>query len=242
MTLQPKELVVATLRDFFSNDRFYSYRHDQWGYPQTPGLINTLPTAGINDSVTTRVFIGEAYRFDVDFFPAILVKDGGKTSVPISATRESYCTNWGELVFEDGYGNIKTFPTPRSYEFKGAYEGNITIEVKAKDLRARDDLIDLISLLFIDISFNDLYHAGLIVQGVSSGTPAETQDRNDFFFTQTITLKCRSEWRREIPICSLVEIINFSVDIGANTTETSIIAPNMTIDITKTLWEMLSAL
>ena len=120
MTLQPKELVVATLRDFFSNDRFYSYRHDQWGYPQTPGLINTLPTAGINDSVTTRVFIGEAYRFDVDFFPAILVKDGGKTSVPISATRESYCTNWGELVFEDGYGNIKTFPTPRSYEFKGA--------------------------------------------------------------------------------------------------------------------------
>lgn len=242
MTLQPKELVVATLRSFFSNDRFYSYRHDQFGYPQTPQLLNTPQTAGLYDSVTTRVFIGEAYRFDVDFFPAILVKDGGKTSVPISATRESYCTNWGNLIFEDGYGNIKTFPTPRSFEFKGAYEGVINIEVKAKDLRARDDLVDLISILFIDMSFNDLYHDGLIVTNVASSAPVETQDRNDYFFTQTITLRCRSEWRREIPICSLVEIINFSVEFQRLEPTPGPVAQNLTINTELTLWEMLASL
>lgn len=244
MTLQPKELVVATLRDFFSNDHFYSYRHDQWGFPQTPPLINTPQRAGLNDASTTRVFIGEAWRFDVDFYPAILVKNAGMTSVPISINRESYTVQWGELVFEDGYGNIKSFPTPKAHIFAGAYEGSITIEVKARDLRARDDLVDLISILFIDIAFNDLYHAGLVVKNVSAGTPNEIQDRNDYFFTQTITLQVRSEWRRAIPIHSLVEIINFSVEFQriSPPEPDGPVAANLTINLTETLYDILSKL
>lgn len=239
MSLAPKELIIATLRDFFSNDEFYHYVHDEYGYPYTPDHTNLPQSAGISDNISTRVFIGEAYRFDVDYFPAIIVKHAGSTSVPISFNRESYSTIWGEMVFEDGYGNITTFPTPEAHVFTGAWEGSFNIEIKARDLRARDDLLDLIKLLFVDIAFNDLYHAGLIIKGVSSGAPSEQQDRNDYFFTQTITLQTRSEWKRRIPITNVLEIIDFSIEFQRLEPTPGPVAQNLTYNMYMTLNDML---
>src|SRR6266404_703456 len=144
MTLYPKELIVATLRDFFSDDVEYKYSKDQWGFPKTPDLTGFPTSAGYEDATTTRVFIGENYRRDVVFYPAILVRHGGSTSVPISINREQSCVQWDDMVFEDGYGNIKTFPIPSYFIFAGAWEGSINIDIKARDLRTRDDLIDLV--------------------------------------------------------------------------------------------------
>src|SRR5258708_1117815 len=79
MILYPKELVIATLRDFFSTDSWYSYRHDAWGFPKTPDLTGVPLDAGFTDNITTRLFIGEAYRFDVIYYPSILVRHGGST-------------------------------------------------------------------------------------------------------------------------------------------------------------------
>lgn len=242
MTLYPKELVVAQLRDFFSHDSYYRYNFDHWGYPQTPDHTDLPLDAGIHDNITTRLFIGESYRFDVIYYPAIIVRHGGSTSVPISINRETANIKWGYMVFEDGYGNIKTFPTPEHFIFAGAWEGSINIDIVARDLRARDDLVDLVSLLFVDIAYNDLVKAGLVVKGVSSGPPSETDDRNDKLFRQTITLQIRSEWRRNIPIGNIIEIINMSVEFGRTDPITAPIAPNLTINTSETLMELLAKL
>jgi hypothetical protein len=242
MTLYPKELVVATLRDFFSKDSYYHYVRDHWGYPQTPDHTDLPVNSGYTDDITTRVFIGESYRFDVIYYPALIVRHGGSASVPISINRETAGVKWGKLVFEDGYGNIKTFPTPEFFIFAGAWEGSINIDVMARDLRARDDLVDLISLLFVDVAFNDLVKSGLIVKGVSSGAPSETDDRNDHIFRQTVTLQIRSEWRRLIPIGNIIEIINFSVEFGRTYPDEGPIATNLTINTSETITEMLAKL
>lgn len=240
MTLYPKELVVATLRDFFSNCEFYKYTHDHWGFPLTPDQTNLPQNAGFPpDSSTTRLLITEAYRFDVQYFPSIHVRHGGARSVPISINREAYTTIYDEMVFEDGYGNIKTFPNPVAHIFMGAWEGSINIDIKTKDLRARDDLVDLVSLLFVDIAFNDLYKSGLIVKGVSAGAPTEQQDRNDYIFGQTVTLDVRSEWRRHIPIDSVLEILNFSIEFQRLEPNPGPVAQNLTINMYQTLHEIL---
>lgn len=242
MTLYPKELVVATLRNFFSNDSVYHFTYDMWGYPKTPDHTDLPLDAGYLNDISTRLFIGESYRFDVIYYPAIIVRHGGSTSVPISINRETASVKWGTMVFEDGYGNIKTFPTPEYFIFAGAWEGSINIDIRARDLRARDDLVDLVSILFVDIAFNDLVKSGLIVKGVSSGAPAETDDRNDHIFTQTVTLQIRSEWRRQIPVGNIIEVINMGVEFGRTDPIPGPIAPNLTISTSETLLEMLEKL
>jgi len=242
MTLYPKELVIATLRDFFSNDSYYHYVHDLWGFPQTPDYTDLPEDSGFHDNITTRLFIGESYRFDIIYYPAITVRHGGSASVPISINREVNSVKWDNMVFEDGYGNIKTFMVPSYFIFAGAWEGSINIEVMARDLRARDDLVDLVSLLFVDIAFNDLYKSGLIVKGVSSGAPTETDDRNDKLFRQTITLQIRSEWRRHVPINSVIEIINTSIEFQRTTPTLGPVDPNLTINTTQTLAQLLAKL
>lgn len=242
LSLYPKELIIATLRDFFSRDDVYHYAHDQFGFPQTPNQTGLPQSAGYADNLTTRLFIGENYRFDKVYYPAILVRHGGSTSVPISINRETSCVQWDFMVFEDGYGNIKKFPIPIHYILAGAWEGNINIDIKARDLRARDDLVDLVSLLFVDIAFNDLVKSGLIVKGVSSSSPSETGDRSDILFSQTITLQIRSEWRREIPITNILDIINTSIEFGRLDPADSPIATNLTIHNVQTITELLESL
>jgi hypothetical protein len=146
------------------------------------------------------------------------------------------------MVFEDGYGNIKTFMVPSYFIFAGAWEGSINIEIMAKDLRARDDLVDLVSLLFVDIAFNDLYKSGLIVKGVAAGAPSETDDRNDKIFRQTVTLQIRSEWRRHIPIKNVIEIVNTSVEFQRTVPIVQPVDPNITIHTSQTLAQVLANL
>lgn len=242
MTLYPKELVIAALRDFFSTDSFYSYRHDPWGFPQTPDLTGVPLNAGLQDSITTRLFIGEAYRFDTNYFPALLVRHGGSTSVPISFNREAYCIQWGNMVFQDGY-NIKTFPVPEHFILAGAWEGTINIDVRAKDLRTRDDLVDLVGLNFVDVAFNDLVKSGLAIKGVSSGAPSEVQDRNDWIYQQTVSLTVRSEWRRQLPIANIIDVIRFSIDFRRfDPPPDGPVAANLSIVSNKTIMDLINAL
>lgn len=242
MTLYPKELIIATLRDFFSKDSWYHYVHDLWGYPQTPDHTNLPQDAGLADNATTRVFIGESYRFDVIYYPAILVRHGGSTSVPISINRETGVVKWGSMVFQDGYGNIKTFPVPEYFVFAGAWEGSINIDIRARDLRARDDLVGLVSLLFVDLAFNDLVKSGVIVKNVSAGAPSEIDDRNDKLFVQTVTLQIRSEWKRNIPISNIIDVLNFSIEFTRLPSPPGIVAPNLTINISENITDIMANL
>jgi hypothetical protein len=243
MALYPKELIIATLRDFFSKDSYYHYVHDQFGYPETPDLTDTPRDAGFHDTTTTRIMIGESSRFDVIYYPALIVRNAGFASVPISINRESQNIQWDFLTFEDGYGNIKTFRTPKYFIFADAWEGNITIDIYAKDLRTRDDLIDLTSLLFWQIAHEDLKKSGLFVKSVASSSASENDlDRNDRLFRQTITLTVRTEWRRKVPVGTLVEIVNTSIEFGQLDPIPGPIAPNLTINNQQTLEEILEEL
>ncbi len=99
----------------------------------------------------------------------------------------------------------------------------------SRSLRARDDLVEIVSICLTDITFKTLQKAGIIIKPISISAPSETDDRNDKLFRQTITLEIRSEWRREIPVGNLLEIINFSMDF-ADSTHNTPIAQNLTIN------------
>jgi hypothetical protein len=244
MTLYPKELVVETLRDYFSRDAEYHYVADHWGNPKTPDLKDHPLDAGYGNDLTTRIFIGEKYRYNVVYYPCILVANGGATSVPISFNREASSIKWDQMVFEDGYGNITTFPVPSYFIFAGAWEGSITLDIKARDLRTRDELVDLVSQSFVDTNFNDLAKSGLVIKagGVSSSAPSEIDDRNDKLFMQTVTLQVRSEWRRHIPINNIIDIINMSIEFGEIGPPPGPIAPNLTINVQESIVDILANL
>lgn len=244
MILYPKELVLAQLRDFFSRDANYHFATDHFGFPQTPDHTNLPQTAGYKDNLTTRVYINQAFRKDLIYYPAILVRHGGATSVPISLNRENACVQWGDMVFEDGYGNITTFPIPEHYIFSGAWEGTINIDVISRDPRTRDDLIELISLLFVDLANADMEKGGIAIKpgGVSAGAPGESIDRTDTLFKQSVTVSFRSEWRRHIPIRNLIDTINLSINFGLIDVIDYSVSPNLTINTELSLMDLINAI
>lgn len=240
MIVYPKEIIIATLRDFFSQDSvYYGFRKDPWGFPETPDHTDLPLDAGIvkTDSTTTRVYIGENYRFEQIFYPAILVKNAGGRYVPISINMDRGKVYYSERSFDDGYGNITTIRNPESFAFSGAWEGSIAIDIKTRSLRSRDDLLELVAICLQNITFESLKTAGVIVKPLSWSAPAEIDDRNDKLFQQTITLDIRTEWERRIPITNMLEVINFLVEFGRVDIPNAPIDPNLTIKTNLTLFE-----
>src|SRR5271166_6801129 len=141
MIVYPKEVIIATLRDFFSHDSYYHFSKDQWGFVNTtdhtdlplgadlPYGPGAQPELNPSPILSTRLFIGENYRYNSIYYPAILVKSGGTRYVPISINREQGTIYFGEILFEDGYGNQTLVHKPQSYITAGAWEGSIIVDV-----------------------------------------------------------------------------------------------------------------
>jgi hypothetical protein len=224
-----KQAIIGTIRDVFSLDSYYCYRSDPWGYPLTVDNTDLPPDAGINDSSTTRVFISESNRFEVIYYPAILVKSGGTSSVPISFNRNKENILFDTTIVSDGY-NEKIYTTPIASITTGAWEGSITVEVQGLGMRERDDITEIISAICADWRHDDLRRAGVLIKKISVGAPSEKEDRNNKLFTQTITLEVRSEWRREIPIDNIIDIISFCVEFGHTNTKTGEFIPDPNLE------------
>lgn len=242
MIVYPKEIVLATLRDFFSRDTYYHYTKDPWGFPNTTDNTDLPLEAGLNDNSTTRLFIGENYRFDGIFYPAILIKHGGSRSVPISMNRDTSKVEWQFRTFEDGYGNVETFSSPKSFVFNGAWEGSLVVDVFTRSLTSRDQLVELISIALTQITFESLRKAGVIVKPISVSSPSELDDRNDKLFRQSITLDIRTEWEVQEPIGNIVEVINFAIEFGQVNNPSAPIAPNLTIDTQTTILDIMNSI
>lgn len=211
----PKDAFIASLREFFSKDSKYHFVKDEWGYPKTPDHTDLPLDAGLYDDLTTRVYIGEQNRFDVIYYPAIIVKAGSFKYVPISLNRNRYFTEWKQQEVIDGYGNRAFMSVPDKFVLSGAWDGSINIEISSRSLRERDDLVELISMLFVDFNWNNLSRSGVSIKpDLSIGAPSESEDRNDKLFKQTITANIRGEWRREIPISNIIDTITFCVEFG----------------------------
>lgn len=226
MLVYPKEIIIATLREFFSKDSYYHYSKDQWGFANTTDHTDLAPGADLpsgpgarpdlntSNILSTRVFIGEQYRYDGIYYPAILVKGGSGKYLPISINREKGSVQYERIIVEDDYGNQTTINRPSSFITAGIWESNLSIDVLSRSLRARDDLVELIALCFTEINFETLEDIGIIIKPISIGAPSETDDRNDKLFRQSITLDIRTEWRRLIPISSIIDTILFTVTFG----------------------------
>jgi hypothetical protein len=250
MIVYPKEIILSTLRDFFSHSDFYHYSKDQWGFPNTTDHTNMPPgadlpitaygsTASINGLLSTRLFIGENYRHDGVYYPAILVKNGGSKYIPISINREKGSVQYEDIVFEDGYGNKTIVHNPAYFITAGVWEGHIVIDVITRSLRSRDDLVELVGLCFAEITVDSLYDIGIIVKPPNIGPPSESDDRNDKLFRQTITLDIRTEWRREIPIGNIIDAIFFSASFEDLSNPNTPVSPNITINTEVNLLDML---
>jgi hypothetical protein len=209
----PKEMIITVLRDFFSRDSLYHYVKDEFGFAKTIDHTDLPINAGLHDDSTTRLFIGENYRFDGIYYPAILVKVNGARYVPLSANREAGTPLYESTVYEDGYGNKKTIYTPRAILYAGIWEGSVTIDILTRSIRSRDDLAELVGICFADIMFETLRTAGIVVKPPNIGAPSESDDRNDKLFRQSITMDIRTEWRREIPVKNIIDSILISVDL-----------------------------
>lgn len=251
MLVYPKEIILSTLKDFFSKDSYYHYSKDKWGFPNTidhtdlpPG--EDLPYGSIgstliepNNILSSRIYIGENYRNEGVFYPAILVKSGGSRYVPISINREKGAVQYDQIVYEDGYGNQSIVNRPISFITAGAWEGSVVIDVMSRSLRARDDLVELVGIAFAEITVDSLYDVGLVVKPPVIGAPSETDDRNDKLFRQSITLDIRTEWRREIPIQNVIDAIFFSVTFENLSAQNAPVSPNLTINTEVGLLDML---
>jgi hypothetical protein len=240
----PKELIIGMLREEFAQDSWFHYVSDEWGYPKVPDHTNLSLEAGLKDDVTTRIFIGEAFRQDAIFYPALLVKMTSARSVPISMNRNKNVIEYEKQIVIDGYGNSKEFFLPKFIDLAGAWEGTITIDVISRDILDRDNLISTVMLLFTDIRFESLRKAGVLVK---SGQPtlggvSEGDDRQqEKLYKATISVDIRTEWRRLIPISGVVESINFCVDfmiLGSDT----ITNPNIAIGTSISILDQIEAL
>lgn len=240
MNLHSKELIVFSLRDFFAQDTFYRYVNDHYGFPKVVDVTDLPLDAGIIDDSTTRLCIQQAFKMEADFYPALIVRSGSFTSIPISFNRETGSVQWGEMIFQDGYGNIKTFKEPKHFITAGAWEGTLNIDILARDMRTKDDLIDLVSAHFVDIAFNELIKEGLVILGVSTSGPSEADDRTGKLYKDTVNLRIRTEWRRALPIENVVDIINLAVEFGQIPDGTP--AANLTINTEQNILDILTNL
>lgn len=249
MLVYPKEMIIGTLRDFFSKDDYYHFAKDQWGFPNTTDHTDLPPGADLpsfhnanganQEGLSTRVFIGENYRYDGIYYPAILIKSGGTQYVPISINRDQGGVQYEDLIFEDGYGNQTIVHKPVSFITAGAWEGSIIIDVMTRSLRSRDDLVELIAMCFTEVTFDTLVDVGIIIKPINIGAASEADDRNDKLFRQTITLNIRTEWRREIPIDTIIDAIFFTATFEDLSRPDSPVSPNLTVTTETTITDML---
>ena len=240
----PKELVIGILREEFSKDSYYHYVADEWGFPKIPDHTDLPLGAGFEDDLTTRIFIGEAFRFDAIYYPALLVRMTAARYVPISMNRNKEVIEYEKQLVIDGYGNSREFFTPRYIDLAGAWEGTITIDVMARDILSRDNLVSIVMLLFADIRFETLRKAGVLVKSgqPSLGGVSEGDDRQqDKLYKATVSMEVRTEWRRLIPVDSIIERINLCVDFRV-LGESGLTNPNLQISDTLSILDQIEAL
>jgi len=237
------DMIIGILRDEFAKDSYYHYQADEYGFPKTPSLLNKPLDAGYDNDETTRIFIGEYFRHNIIYYPAIFVKSGQMSYVPISFNRERECVKYDVIKVIDGYGNSKLYTTPTHFIFAGAWEGSVSVDIVCRDILSRNEIAGFCAILFQDIKHDDFLRAGIAIKKVSIGSPTETQDRQqDPLYKVSVTLDIRTEWRREIPVDSTVDMINFCVEFGYLDTDPEQIAPNLTINTYISLDEQIDLL
>lgn len=229
--LYPKELIISTLREYFGKDTKYHYVADEWGFPKIPDHTNLNPKAGLQDDLATRIYIGQEAKFDIRFYPAVLVKNTKTSHSPISFNQEEDCIEYENLLFTDGYGNYTYIKSPAYFIYAGSWDLGFDIDVLTEGPQDRATIVEAICILFQMLERNNLTDAGLFIKSVSVGGESFETYQNDNIYKQTISLDCRGEFRRKIPITNIIDSISICIEIGHYSQDTFIPDPNLQINL-----------
>ena len=203
----PKELIIDALRHNFSNDNTFTYRQDEYGFPLTPDVSGQ----SYDSEFSTRILISDAYRYEVKFFPAIIVRANGGSYKPLSFNQNG-TIRYKIDVIEDEYGGKVFTKTPSHKVYAGAWDLNLEVQILADSHSELVELTDITALALQYTSWQELRAHGVLIKNLSVGAENAEQYINDFIYSQSITLNCRAEWRVEIPINNLVEKVVLNIE------------------------------
>lgn len=208
---QGKNLLIDALREYFRQDTFYRFSTDAFGFPLVVDMTDLPPD--IQEERTTRIFIGDIFRYDKRYWPAIVVRYSSGRTYHVSFN-QNHTTRYRLDLVLDGYGGRSYIRVPTHHVVAGAWEQSFEVLIAAESVPDREELTDIVSSFLIGKARQELYEAGLFVRNVSLGGEREDDWGNDKVYIQSITVETFSEWRREVPIDSLVETINFCFKYG----------------------------
>ena len=237
--LYPKELIISTLREYFAKDTKYHYVSDEFGFPKIIDHTDLNPNAGYNDDLATRIYIGNEAKFDAKFYPAVLVKNTKSNHVPISFNQDDGTIEYSNLLFTDSYTSTY-IKVPTNFITVFSWDLCFDLDILTEGPQDRATIVEAICVLLQSIARMDLTRAGLFIKNVSVGGESFELYQNDNIFKQTISLECRGDFRRVIPIDSIVEAINLCIEIG-HFTESDVFLPdpnlqiNSDLDLTNTI-------
>lgn len=209
-----RNMIIDMLREIFARDSEFHYVKDPYGYPKTPALEGLDDTAGIDDDLTTRLFIGSTYRYDITYLPAITVRPTNIAYKPISFNQNQGTVSYGRQRVVDGYGNETFVRVPLSFVSAGGWDQ--TFEVKISTYSPEDTfaLTDVVLQSLQGTYRNVLQDNGLFIKRISGGGEvAENINQNDPIFHSVLNVETYSNWRREIPIANMVDRVLFCMDI-----------------------------
>jgi len=205
--VHPKALLIDGLRKIFQNDSVFTYRDDEFGYPLTPDLTGL----DVDSELTTKILISDTYRYEVKFFPAILIKANGGSYKPLSFN-QNMTYKYRTDVIENEYGARKVFSTPTHRVYAGRWELRFNVQIYSESQAELQELTDIVSLALQYSLWNELRANGLFISNLSIGGESAESYANDYVYNNTISLTTLSEWRVEVPIENIVEKIAFTLE------------------------------
>ena len=212
-----RNLLIDILREMFKRDREYRYVTDKFGFPKTPSSLGLSASDGRTNERTTRLYIGSTHRQDASFLPAITVRPASTSYAPISFNQNEQTIAYSTQKIVDGYGNQTIINAPSSVIFAGAWEQSFEIKVLG---RSQEDVLSIGDLVLVGLQNTYrtvLRQSGLFIKNVSSSGQSEEQiGEADPIFSTSITVNTYSEWRREIPISTLVDRIHLCFEVDAS--------------------------
>ena len=202
--VHPKALMIDGLRKIFRNDSVFPYRDDEYGYPLTPDRTGLEP----DSEYATKILISDTFRYEVKFFPAIVVKANGGQYKPVSFN-QNMTYKYKTQAIQNEYGATKIISSPCHRVYAGMWDLTFEIQIYSESQSELQELVDIVSLGLQYVLWNDLRASGLFIKSLQIGGESTSEYANDYIYNTNITIGTLSEWRVEIPIQNVVEKMIF---------------------------------
>lgn len=202
--VHPKNLIIDTLRRYFSRDEVYTYRQDEYGFP----LVVNREGLAIDSEESTDILITDVYALDASFYPVITIQHSGGSSKPISFNQNG-TVKYRKTRTENENGLFSDINIPTHRVYTGAWDLNFQIGVYSKTQSELEEIMDVVAMILQYSAWQELRENGLFIKSLSIGGESTEPYSNAYIYSQTISISVYSEWRAEIPLYDTVEKLLF---------------------------------